>query len=306
MPTGLRPDHMQLPPRDRAYWRAPDRTELPLLYLAWGARQFGSDPIFPALHPGWVYVVVESGSPSLVCNRRSEPIKSPCVLIFRPDILIGWNDKLQRVTRFLTWMWRHPVTTDIATLGANAFRYYSLAHSDLKLLQLLHADCRRETQLLDRHSVNALNGLQRTLEARLARISESNSSLSPKQNLNRAQMWLKQHLDCHRPLSRLADYLALSPSSVQRLFRQHAGKTVRQVINEGRLHEAQWMLTKKGMSIKEVAFRLGYRHAHDFSRAFLRGSGVIPSAVQGSLSASSPSETNDRRSGSWSSSRLST
>jgi AraC-like DNA-binding protein len=37
------------------------------------------------------------------------------------------------------------------------------------------------------------------------------------------------------------------------------------------------MLANKGVTIKEVAYRLGYRHPHDFSRAFRKHSGSLPS-----------------------------
>jgi AraC-like DNA-binding protein len=46
-----------------------------------------------------------------------------------------------------------------------------------------------------------------------------------------------------------------------------------------RQQKAHGMLASGKTSVKEVAFQLGYRHAHDFSRAFRRGTGVRPSAV---------------------------
>lgn len=270
---------LQLPSGDRAYWRPAGSARGPLLYLAWGARSFGAEPIATTLHDGWVYAVVEKGGPTLMRESTHERIAAPALLIIGPDCASGWSDEPRRSSRLLVWMWRrlrHPALKHLDPAGCTRL---PLGKEDLALLGNLHALTRREAQLGDSVSAPVLQGLQLLVEAQLVRVMERKEGGHEKAMVSRALPWLEQHLDSHQPLARLADYLALSPSTVQRLFRQQLGKTVIQVVSELRCREAARMITEDGVPIKAVAYRLGYRHPHDFSRAYRRATGKNPSTL---------------------------
>jgi AraC family transcriptional regulator of arabinose operon len=271
--------YLQLPPKDRPYWRAPEASSLPLLYLAWGSRQFGVAPIFPSSHAGWVCAVILKGSPTLVYGKKKRRVASPQLFLFGPDVAYGWTDESRQTSRLLIWMWRKPQNRQIPELERGSLRQSSVSAADQKILLEIHALCRRETELLDAHSPGALAGLQGMLEATLARMLAEKPAHSAKKAIARAQQWLDQHADSRQPLARLADYLALSPSTIQRLFRKQLGGSVTKIMAKIRQQKAHGMLASGKTSVKEVAFQLGYRHAHDFSRAFRRGTGVRPSAV---------------------------
>ena len=74
---------------------------------------------------------------------------------------------------------------------------------------------------------------------------------------------------------------------MQRLFRERLGTTVMKSVAELRRREAERMLRRDGASIKEIAYRLGYRHPHDFSRAFRNHTGKLPSHWAARMEASS-------------------
>lgn len=270
---------LQLPPGDRAFWRPPKATTGPLLYLAWGGRQFGSDPIATTLHDGWVYAMIEKGSPFFVRESGKEQLAAPALLIIGPDCASGWTDYPDRFSRLLVWMWRRPTHSALTRLNPAGCVRLSLCAGDQDLLGSLHAHTRREAQLDDADSSTALEGLQLVIETQLARLMKTDSDGAEGEIVDLAVQWLRQHLDSHQPLARLADYLGLSPSSVQRHFRQKLHKTVVQVITEMRCREAARMITEDGAPIKTVAYRLGYRHPHDFSRAYQRATGSCPSIL---------------------------
>jgi AraC-like DNA-binding protein len=68
----------------------------------------------------------------------------------------------------------------------------------------------------------------------------------------------------------LAAKFHLSPSYVQRLFKRHTGVSMRELLNEQRLQKAAKLLANGNMSVKEVAYTVGYEHASSFIRAFER------------------------------------
>lgn len=271
---------LQLPPSDRAYWRPSAAESGPLLYLAWGARHFGSAPIATTLHDGWVYTVIEKGNPLLMREADQERIAAPALLVIGPDCASGWTDEPRRSSRLLL-MWRRPRHPALAQLDPTGYAHYALGVEDHALLGNLHALTRREAQLDDTGSQAAIKGLQLVIEAHLARVMKRKPSVPENKTVNRALQWLQRHLDSHQPLARLADYLALSPSTVQRLFRQQLRKTVIQVVTEMRCSEAERMIAGDRATVKTVAYRLGYRHPHDFSRAYRRATGSTPSSLGG-------------------------
>jgi AraC family transcriptional regulator, arabinose operon regulatory protein len=80
-----------------------------------------------------------------------------------------------------------------------------------------------------------------------------------------------------RTLQELASDSRLSTSRLTHLFKQETGSTVKHYRRGHRLHEAARMLTSTDMSIKEIAYHLGYRHTSSFVRAFTVEFGLSPS-----------------------------
>lgn len=265
-----------MPPSDDAYWRAPAESAGPLRYLAWGTRQLGSAPIRESKHEGWVYTLIETGCPTLVREGRRERIAAPVLVLIGPDCAFGWSDDSGGASKLLVWMWRQPVHAGLVRVRRDAFARYALAAGADGELRQLHALSRGEIYRGDAHSEAALAGLQVLLETCIVRISEGRTADPREEIVERALHWIEAHLATRQPLARLADFLGVSPATVQRLFRKDLGATVMKTIAELRRREAERMLAHEGVTIKEVAYQLGYRHPHDFSRAFRRHSGSLP------------------------------
>jgi len=62
----------------------------------------------------------------------------------------------------------------------------------------------------------------------------------------------------------------LSPSHLQHLFKEGTGAGLGRWLAERRLQRAAHLLTESNMSVKEVAFAVGYKHPSSFVRAFER------------------------------------
>lgn len=76
----------------------------------------------------------------------------------------------------------------------------------------------------------------------------------------------------------IADQHGISVSYLHRIFKP-GGRTVVEVIREKRLHAARRLLTNPelaGLSVTEIAYRVGFKHPSDFSRAYKRYFGQAP------------------------------
>ena len=78
-------------------------------------------------------------------------------------------------------------------------------------------------------------------------------------------------------VQRLAREAGLCPDHLQRLFKQESGGgQLRELLGKRRLHKAAQLLFAGAMSIKQIAYAVGYKHHSSFARAFQREFGQSP------------------------------
>ncbi|ODT80154.1 MAG: AraC family transcriptional regulator [Pelagibacterium sp. SCN 64-44] len=78
-------------------------------------------------------------------------------------------------------------------------------------------------------------------------------------------------------LETIARDLGLSYSTLRRLFRQHAGMSLKQYQSEVRIRRACELLRNSDKSVKEIGGYLGYSSAFHFSAQFRKSTGLPPS-----------------------------
>lgn len=77
-------------------------------------------------------------------------------------------------------------------------------------------------------------------------------------------------------IAELAGRLAISPVTLERLFRRHTGKSPKRYLHELKMETARELLRGGRSSVQEVAFRVGYEDPLAFSRAFRNYAGCPP------------------------------
>ena len=80
----------------------------------------------------------------------------------------------------------------------------------------------------------------------------------------------------HRRVSFYADALSLTPRHLTTVIRQASGRSASQWIEEYTVLEAQILLRNSPMSIKEIAYELGFNDQSLFSKYFSRVAGISP------------------------------
>ncbi len=96
--------------------------------------------------------------------------------------------------------------------------------------------------------------------------------------------------ECAFKLENTAERLRLSPRSLRRYLEQ-AGSSFRRVCLEVRMELAREYLYNTRMTLKEIAYQLGYTHTNNFNRAFSDYYSMSPSAMRQAHQAASATDT---------------
>lgn len=89
--------------------------------------------------------------------------------------------------------------------------------------------------------------------------------------------YLEKHLHETVTLHDLADIACLSTSYLSRMFKKEFGMNCISYVNYLKIKEAKRLLLKSDLSIKEIAYTLGYNDANYFARVFKKEIGITAS-----------------------------
>lgn len=96
--------------------------------------------------------------------------------------------------------------------------------------------------------------------------------------LKRAVRYIDSHYEQPLHLSRLADDGGVSLSYLSRLFAEYLGMPFNDYLNTVRLDAAEELLAGNSLSVKEIAYTVGYQDPNYFSRIFKKYRGLSPTA----------------------------
>ena len=260
------------PPAGRPRWINEGGRINELLYLSWGWREYGRHAIPISLHEGWTYQLVTEGQALLDTGEKRIPVPGRHLIVIGPSCPNGWQ-AAQRSDRcrIFTWIWRDAPLLESMSPKEDGWRLFALSAEEERQLQALHEETRAEISRPDETAVPAIHAIRARVDVVLAR-SETRLKTEPgaKARLEYALSWLSKHPEDLRPVTGLAEYLQVSPATLNRLFQKELGRNVREVAYAMRMEAAREILERDGPPVKELAFRLGYSHANDFTRAYSR------------------------------------
>ncbi len=95
--------------------------------------------------------------------------------------------------------------------------------------------------------------------------------------------FVRNHFEENYSLKEMAVHLQTTELTLNKLAKQHTGKTAQNVIYGLVISEAQRILQYEDKSIKEVAFQLGFKDPYYFSKFFKKHTSVSPTEFLNSL-----------------------
>ncbi len=273
------PKALYLPPPGRPRWVCPESAQTDLIYMAWGHRQYGRNPIPVSRHPGWHYILVNRGKPTLVFEREKKVLNPGDFLVIDPDCASGWSDRPDAVSDLLVWIWRTAPRCAELTPTSGSHRQWSISTRLWRKLEQFHALCRQEVERPDEFTKLALEQLHLAIDVSVARLVQRKvQPPEPSVRMELAVRWMAQNLAEPHPVTALCDYLQVSPATLARMFQSQHGESPATYHQRLKMTRAQEMLDTGRYSVKEIAYALGYKHPNDFSRAFKQFVGKSPKA----------------------------
>lgn len=274
------PKALYLPPPGRPRWVCAESAQLDLLYLAWGHRQYGQNPIPVSRHPGWHYILVTKGKPTLVTEDGKAALSAGDFLIVDPDCASGWLDRPDGVADLLVWIWRTGPRCAQCAAAPGSYRKWAIGTRLWHKLEQYHALCRQEVERPDDLTRLALEQLHLAIDVTIARLVGKFQPPEPSVRMELAVRWMAQSLAEPHPVSALCEYLQVSPATLTRMFHSHHGESPAAYHQRLKMTRAQELLEDGRFSVKEIAYALGYKHPNDFSRAFKQLLGKSPKSCQ--------------------------
>jgi two-component system, response regulator YesN len=95
--------------------------------------------------------------------------------------------------------------------------------------------------------------------------------------MKNAKQWIHEHIGEEISLSKLSDYLHMSPNYVSTLFKQSTGETFIEYVTRTRFERAKQLLSNSQLRMHEIASSVGFADANYFSIAFKKYHGFTPS-----------------------------
>ena len=93
----------------------------------------------------------------------------------------------------------------------------------------------------------------------------------------RSLTYIHSHIEQPITLEEIADFVHLSKDHLIRLFKKHLGCTPIRYINQKKIEKAQLLILVENMSLKNIAYRLGFDNIPYFNRLFKQLTGETPS-----------------------------
>ena len=200
----------------------------------------------------------------------------PETLLFIPEFTPFRNSSNGRITKCLLEVKGSNLTSLLATFNLR----------EIKLFQIRgHMEFVREMRQIaeklgSRNEDDFLDAMGMTYQF-LARLSFLQQKEKGQENfLQKILEFLEQDFSRAITLNDLCSAMKMSPSTLTRLTKHHLGFTPMQYRARRKLERATYYLYMKEMTIKEIAYRLGYCNPFHFSREFKRFTGLSPIAYR--------------------------
>ncbi|HEY0049918.1 MAG TPA: AraC family transcriptional regulator [Pyrinomonadaceae bacterium] len=93
-------------------------------------------------------------------------------------------------------------------------------------------------------------------------------------------IYLENNLDHRLSINEMAQFVRISPSRLQHVFKEETGVSINQYLRKARLKKAAELLTRSFLSVKEIRCSVGIIDTIHFASDFKRTYGMTPSSYR--------------------------
>ncbi|MDX2306175.1 MAG: helix-turn-helix domain-containing protein [Microscillaceae bacterium] len=102
----------------------------------------------------------------------------------------------------------------------------------------------------------------------------------PEKVVSEFERLISEHIDLHKDLGFYAKELALTPKRLSELCKKVKGKNALELLHEKQKLRAEALLLQTTLTVKEVAFEMGFEEVSNFVRFFKKQSGITPNTFR--------------------------
>ncbi len=221
------------------------------------------------LHAGNMYVVPAFTTHTCSCDKEFEHYYIHLYNEAGPYILEDWDFPTEIQADM----------GDVATIERLAALCpgMELSHTDPKAYDN-HNSLAKRIELNKRRDISVKIESRGLIYIMLAKFLK-NATLKPycrDERIRDVVRYIRSHLSSHLTIDNLAALIRLSKDHFIRLFRQEMGITPLNYINARRIEAAQLKLATEALSVKSIAYSLGYEDHAYFNRIFKKITGLTP------------------------------
>jgi AraC family transcriptional regulator, melibiose operon regulatory protein len=114
------------------------------------------------------------------------------------------------------------------------------------------------------------------LYIKMARSFRLHGKPSGVQYITEAKRYIAEHYSENLTVQLIADYLGISRSYLQILFKRYGKRSIVTHINGVRINKASYLLATTDISVLDIALSMGYNSRQHFTRAFHEHTGISP------------------------------
>lgn len=100
--------------------------------------------------------------------------------------------------------------------------------------------------------------------------------LDQKLEAESAKLYIQGHYGKIYSVQDVADALGLGYHSLRKKFKHTTGQSIGQFLTETKMEKAKILFQRTNLSVKEIAFQVGFKDPSHFSKAFKKYVGVPP------------------------------
>ena len=109
------------------------------------------------------------------------------------------------------------------------------------------------------------------------------------------RIYLQENYAEQVDFSSLADSLAVSAPYLSKVFHEQTGSSPSRYLTDLRMRQAKKYLLDTGLTIREIAARVGYPDPFPFSRSFKNAAGISPAQYREERTSAGTQEIKDTR-----------
>ncbi|MCT4615938.1 MAG: helix-turn-helix domain-containing protein [Marinifilaceae bacterium] len=174
----------------------------------------------------------------------------------------------------------YEILTEFNYFKLHSLPLYKLNKTQLNEFTKMFMDIYKEFELNDNQSINIIRLYLNALLYKVNRIIPNNIDIigmsRSNQIANMFEELLYQHSSKYKLLSEYASLLNISSAHLSDCVKKTCGKPAKQVVIDHQVLKAKSLLTQSNLSIKEVAFELGYADVTNFTKFVKKHLGVTP------------------------------